>query len=400
MRLSELRSAMSEYATRFDAARVSAHDAARVVEDAAAIKNMAATIEGLAAARVAETNLWKRDGDRSAAHQLARTTGTSVGAAKEALESARRLQELPATAAAARRGELSAQQVAVITDAAAADPDAEARLLEQSRSTSFGELRDECARTKANVCDVEARRRRIHDQRYLRTWSDTDGASNLHLRDNPEVVAGIMASLEPIRDELFEAARKEGRREPMDAYAADALAELACRADGTSSGEKRSRRAKVLFRVDLTRLLRNYPVDDEVCELAGYGPVAPSAIRDLLDTEDPLLAAVVTKGKDVVGVAHLGRRPNAHQQSALEWLYPTCAVEGCNSLAFLENDHREDWADTHTTVFDLLDRLCTHHHDLKTRESWALVDGRGKRTFVPPGDPQHPRNAHGPPVAA
>src|ERR687897_3102709 len=128
MRLSELRSAMSEYATRFDPARIPAHDAACVVEDAAAIKNMAATVEALAAARVAETALWKRDGDRSAAHQLARTTGTTVGQARETIQSARRLQDLPATAQAARRGELSTQQVAVITDAASVNPDAEARL--------------------------------------------------------------------------------------------------------------------------------------------------------------------------------------------------------------------------------------------------------------------------------
>jgi Domain of unknown function (DUF222) len=400
MKLSELRSAMSGYATSFDPARVSAHDAARVVDDAAAIEKMAATVKSLAAARVAETELWKRDGDRSPAHQLARTTGTSIGQAKEALESARRMQALPATEAAARRGELSAQQVAVITDAAAADPDAEVRLLERARTSSVGELRDEAARTKANVCDLEERRRRIHDQRSLRTWHDTDGASNLHLRDNPEVVAGIMASLEPIRTELFEAARKEGRRDPIEAYAADALAELARRADGTSSGGKPVRRTKILARIDLSALLRGYPVDDETCELAGCGPVAVSAIRDLLDTEDPFLAAIVTRGNDIVGVAHLGRRPNAHQQSALEWVYPTCTVEGCNSVAFLEYDHRQDWADTHTTVFELVDRLCTHHHDLKTTENWGLVEGRGKRAFVPPGDPRHPRNAQAPPAAA
>ena len=147
-------------------------------------------------------------------------------------------------------------------------------------------------------------------------------------------------------------------------------------------------------------MLRGYPTVDETCELAGYGPVAVSALRGLIDTEDPFLAAIVTKGNDVVGVAHLGRRPNAHQQSALEWLYPTCAAEGCNSLAFLENDHREDWSKTHTTIFELLDRLCSRHHDLKTTHDWALVEGRGKRAFVPPDDPRHPRNAHGPPVAA
>src|SRR6266487_3566515 len=236
MKLSELRTAMSEYATRFDPARVSATDAARVTEDAAVIKNIAATIEALAAARVAETDIWKRDGDRSAAHLLARTSGTSIGQAREALQAARRLQDLSATAEAARRGELSTQQVAVITDAASADPAAEARLLEHSRTASLGELRDECARTKANACDLEARRRCIHEQRYLRSWSDNEDAGMLQLRDNPEVVAGIMASIEPIRDELFECARKEGRREPQEAYAADALAELVHRADRAPNG--------------------------------------------------------------------------------------------------------------------------------------------------------------------
>jgi hypothetical protein len=110
-----------------------------------------------------------------------------------------------------------------------------------------------------------------------------------------------------------------------------------------------------------------------------------------MDTDDPFLAAVVTNGKDVVGVAHLGRRSNAHQQSALEWLYPTCAAEGCHSLTFLENDHRQDWAQTHTTVLDLLDRLCTHHHDLKTTEKWALVEAAA-------GEPSSRPKIHGIPA--
>jgi hypothetical protein len=74
-------------------------------------------------------------------------------------------------------------------------------------------------------------------------------------------------------------------------------------------------------------------------------------------------------------------------------------VEGCSTVAFLEVDHRVDWARSHLTVLDLLDRLCSHHHDLKSREAWALVHGRGKRAFVPPDDPRHPRHAHDPPAA-
>ena len=378
---------MSEYAACFDAALATAADAARVLDDAAAIEKMAAAVKSLAAARVAETGLWKQSGDRSAAHELARRTGTSIGQAKDVIETGCRLRDLAATAHAARRGELSAQQAAAITDAASADPAAEDRLLETARSGSLRALRGECARTKANVCDLEDRRRQIHERRYLRTWTDVDGAGHLHVRDNPEVIARMVVSVIPVRDRLVEVASEEGRGEVLEAHAADALHQIVC---GDTSPATTGA-VKLLARVDLAALLRGYPVGEETCELAGYGPVAVSALRDLIDTGDPFLAAVVTKGEEVVGVAHLGRRPTAHQRSALEWLYPTCAAEGCNALTFLEFDHRDDWAETHRTVFDLLDRLCHHHHGLKTRDGWGLVEGRGKRAFVPPDDPRHPR---------
>jgi hypothetical protein len=154
----------------------------------------------------------------------------------------------------------------------------------------------------------------------------------------------------------------------------------------------------MLVRVDLEKLVGFAGTGDEICEIAGYGPIAVSAVHEMLETGDPFLAAIVTKGREVVGVAHLRRRPTAHQRSALEWLYPTCAAEGCNSLTYLEIDHRDDWAKTKQTIFDLLDRLCSHHHDLKTRDNWALEQGTGKRAFVPPDDPRHPR--HATPLAA
>ncbi len=104
------------------------------------------------------------------------------------------------------------------------------------------------------------------------------------------------------------------------------------------------------------------------------------------------LVAFLTKGKELRAVALDRRRPNEHQKAALDFIYPVCAVKGCNTRAGLDADHREDWSKTHYTVIDLLDYLCWHHHRLKTNEGWALVDGHGKRDFVPPGDPRHPRH--------
>jgi hypothetical protein len=113
----------------------------------------------------------------------------------------------------------------------------------------------------------------------------------------------------------------------------------------------------------------------------------------VMEHGNPFLKAVVTRAKDVVGVVHFGRRPTAYQNSALDWLFPTCAAEGCAARGvWLQTDHRVDWAKTRYTALWCLDRLCRRHHAMKTNLGWALVDGTGKRPFVPPEDPRHPAN--------
>ena len=87
-------------------------------------------------------------------------------------------------------------------------------------------------------------------------------------------------------------------------------------------------------------------------------------------------------------MAHLGRKTTAHQQTALEFTQPDCEVLGCPRTMFLQTDHRTGWAKTKDTVFDDLDRLCEHHHALKTHHGWRLEPGHGKRRFLPSGE-QH-----------
>jgi hypothetical protein len=89
-------------------------------------------------------------------------------------------------------------------------------------------------------------------------------------------------------------------------------------------------------------------------------------------------------------VTHLGRGPIAAQKAALLWMNPTCVVQGC-SRARVEWDQREPWAQTKHTRLDELDPLCSFHPDLKTRLGYALTAGGGKRAFVAPDDPGHPR---------
>ena len=151
------------------------------------------------------------------------------------------------------------------------------------------------------------------------------------------------------------------------------------------------RPSKVIVRIDWASLVRGWPIDDEVCEIVGVGPVPVTAVHEMIASGDVFLAAVVTKGTDVVNVAHLGRRPSAAQRTALDWMNPTCTAMGCNRSVRLEIDHREDWAEIQITLLSLLDGLCRHHHNLKTYKGWSLVEGTGKRDMVPPYDWRHPK---------
>jgi hypothetical protein len=151
-----------------------------------------------------------------------------------------------------------------------------------------------------------------------------------------------------------------------------------------------------MIRVDLDTLLRGVPIEGELCEIVGYGPNPVSVVEELIAHGNSFLVGVLTRSQHIQGIVHQRRRPNAHQKSALDFLYPSCAARGCAARAGLQSDHREEWATTHFTVFDLLDRLCPHHHRLKTNKGWGLVPGTGKRDFVPPHDPRHPRHAPAP----
>jgi len=101
-------------------------------------ERLAVAGRGVAALRVATAVNWKHAGHRNPAEWLASTTGVSVGDAARELETAARLEELTATAAAFRAGELSGAQASEIAASASVDPHAEASLLSREMVRPIG----------------------------------------------------------------------------------------------------------------------------------------------------------------------------------------------------------------------------------------------------------------------
>jgi len=372
---------------------VALSDATAVWQAFDRIERLASNAKTLLAARVAQAGGWKRAGARSAAEHLARLSGTTTSVARRTLETSQHVAELPAVADAMRGGVLSAEQANVIAGAAAIDPAAEGRLLAMAESANVTELREECLRTKAAADpDRDATHRRIHERRCARTFTDGEGAWNLVARGTAERGARFEAVLEPKVDEMFARARAEGRREPREAYVFDALMELIEQEPSTQKSRKSKPRYLALLHVDVEALTRGEAAADEKCEIVGVGPVPVRVARELIG--ESILHLVVTKGVDVANVVHLGRGATAAQRIALLWSKPKCANVECSSM-FVQIDHRLPWTETRHTRLDELDPLCPHDHKLKTNQGWLLVEGKGRRSFVPPNDPRHPR--HKPP---
>jgi hypothetical protein len=357
-------------------------EAAGLLGELVAIEKLAAGARTLIAARATEDGAWRRAGCKSRDEWLGRKTGTSTGRARKTLEASEKLDDLADTADALRRGELSDEQASAVIDAAGADPSAEGQLLDLARGDGdVGHLKDTCRRTKRNASgDPEARRRRIHAKRSLRCWDDDEGARHLHLMNNPEVVAEVEALLKPFTDAEFKRARKEGRRESIQAYAADALLAMARAAhehadadtdsegvdDGGSATSGVRPPKETILLASLDALRRGRVEDSETCEIDGVGPISVPAALDHLG--EGLLSLVITDGVDVQNVTVLGRHWTREQRTALIVRDRECVRPGCHRTHRLDIHHTVPYEQTLHCRVDEAGRVCKPEHRLLTTQ--------------------------------
>jgi hypothetical protein len=376
----------------FDAAALDGGAAKRCVEVSAEIERLASGLRTLAAGRVAATGAWVGDGDhRDAGAWMASVTGTTVGRARATIETAERLSALPATTDALRAGALSEAQVDVIAGAATANPRAERALLAAARTDGVKGLKTEAARVEAAAStDQDERYRRAIGRRYLRHRRVSDVEGMIEMRGPIDRTARVMAALEPIERAVFEEARAAETKDLPEALAFDAMVRLADDAARvTELSDGRRAPATVVVRVDKSAFDRGETIEGEVCEIPGVGPI-PVRVAQQLAT-DAFLKTLITDGTDVYAVSHRGRDIPARVRTALYELQPECVIAGCHVDRHLQIDHNDPYGRGGPTELANLNRVCHHHHDLKTRYDLRIVgEGLQKRLVptdrAPPGE--------------
>ena len=357
-------------------------DAGRLVEDLVPLERR------LVGARSAEQKVHQRTGHTDEVQWLARTRGVSRKAAREQLDTEKRLAELPVLRQARQKGQLSAEQADLVARAGAAEPGRQKQLLGAARREDLKGLKDECDRVIAAADeDQSATHARVNENRSVKTWRQHDGTHCLLARGTADDVGVLIKRIDKHADAVFDRARKDGRREPHEAYRFDALLELTTpRGDGEAPVPRPPKR-DLLFLIDWSAAKRGHTRSGETSEIAGVGPVPVDVALDF--DADPFIKAVIRDGTDIRTVVHYGRSVPAELRTALEARGMCCAVPGCSRDAHLEVDHAHvDYADGGPLALWNAQYLCTCHHRQKTL---GLLD-----TELPPPVVQPP----GPPTAA
>jgi hypothetical protein len=360
---------------------LSGADAQRLYTSVVEVLRLATAAKLSLATRIETSNVWRESGHRNAASLIAETEGVGVGQAQSTLETGKALADATETSEALKDGKLSEPQVKELASAVAVDPGKEHELVDAAQGESLKNLRDRCRRTKARAASADPAKTlaAIHADRHIRHWTDEQGAFCLQGRLTPDRGAQFLSVLDAATNDRFEEARKNGERESMAAYAADALIDLAC---GDSSKKGRPKTI-VNVRVDQEALFNREARGDQVSAIDGIGDVPVPVIESLLS--DAYLKVLFYQGTDVNKICHPGRYINPSIRTALQNDQPCCVVPRCGSTRFLEIDHIQPVEENGPVTLSNLCRLCSYHHDQKTNAGHVVwKDDDGTWHFDPP----------------
>jgi hypothetical protein len=326
-----------------------------IVERLARVEKICAATRARAAARVASSGAHRKQGFANAGEWLAQQMGSSSAEAERDLETATKLDELPATKAALTSGDISMAQAAEVRKTEATCPGSEEEMINTAKTQGLRKTKEKGRAKRLAAIDPSDLHARQRAARFHRHWKDQLGMVRYSGAMMPAEGVAFINRLDAETDREFRKAHKEGRVEPRECYAADAFARLV-----SGQGKGSSSRADVVFVCD---------VATGAAHIVGGGPVPMSTVR--ATAKDAFIKAVLHDGVKVDTIVHYGRKaPPAHLRTVLELGDPpdfdgvTCV--DCGRQFRLEQDHDDPVANGGPTSRSNLKPRCRECHLAKT----------------------------------
>ncbi|MGH2747422.1 MAG: HNH endonuclease [Actinomycetota bacterium] len=312
------------------------------------------------------------------ATELARATGTSVGKARETVNTGRVLGGSAELNSALQQGDISLDQAAEIARAEESAPGAAKDLVTVAKKEPFHVLRDKSRKAKLEAEQLNGLGARQHAARYARSHCDELGMVNIHLALEPHVGTPIVARAEAEAARLARAAKKTDSVEPFERHLADAYAALLC-----GSGKGRAKRPELVVLVSHEVAKRGWRDvrKGEVCKIPGVGPVSPQVAKEI--AEDAFLNGVFYDGKDLRNFARWSKHIPIEVATALELGDPPgfdgVVCVDCGNRFRTEFDHVEPRAARGPTSNGNIDPRCWPCHQAKTERDRARASSGASR---------------------
>jgi Domain of unknown function (DUF222)/HNH endonuclease len=321
---------------------------------------------------------WAEWGVKTCAHWLSWRCSLGLGAARERVRVAHRLQELPLVHGAFSRGELSYCKARALTRVAT--PTTEGGLLEIARHATGAQL-EKLVRCYAGALSATlGAAQHTQDRRYLRwSWND-DGSLRIEGRlpaaDGALVLKalGVVEAAPGEGDDYVESAAGARRADALVAMARSVLAVAPAAGGG-------SERCELVVHVDARTL-----ESDEVVERSHVadGPALPPETVRRLGC-DAAVVRIVERDGQPLAVGRRTRTIPPALRRALRSRDDGCRFPGCTHERFLHAHHIQHWARGGPTSLENLIQLCSHHHRLVHEGGFRVESaGRGSVRFKRP----------------
>lgn len=275
------------------------------------------------------------------ATEVAETTGTSLGRAKDVVRTGKVLGESEDLSLALQQGDISLDQAATIASAEESAPGAAAELIDVAKKESFHVLRDKARKNKLEAEQHRGLAARQRSARRARSHSDELGMVHVHLAWEPHIGTPIVNRAEAEAARLHKKAKKEGKTEPFERHLADAYAAML----SGSSVKPRSKRPELVVLVSHEVTQRGWKdiKKGEMCKIPGVGPISPEIARDI--AKDAFLNGVLYDGTDLRHFKRWTRNTPVEVRTALELGEPP-SFDGvrcvdCGNSFGIQNDHVE-----------------------------------------------------------
>jgi hypothetical protein len=331
-------------------------------------------------AQALETGAWEQSGIRSPSHWVAWKCGLSASRARRIVSMAKRVAELPQCHSAFEAGELSEDQMAVVSRHAPSANDAE--MAEFAREATVSQLGRTLRRynfdTAANGSDPDdpEPQPEPEEKRSTSFGGTEQGTWRLNSELPLDEGAGVEQALETARRDLV----ADGNRRATwsDALLAIAESYLARGAAARPHGDRHT-----------TMLHLSTDDDGRTSGHLHLGPVLPDSLRRLLDC-DGRIRPVFEVGGIAVNLGRSVRIVPDKVRTVVEERDGGCRGPGCSNDKWLQIHHIKHWEDGGPTDTPNLVALCSvchrRHHlgllrisgDADDPDGLTFTDSRGR----------------------